>query len=261
MKDHNLLEAARRIRKELIIKDQPLTAFNFLTSLNLSELEPDRQKTLSMIRHIFDHKFYIDYHTNNLPEFPEPQEICIYIDTKYPRFKWMIEKFEQEKIKTVLDLGCADGAFCLTLGNKGYKATGVNLKRESIQTAASRVRELNVKNVNFIVDDLSNINQRADAVVISELIEHVANPIEIVKHAVFLADKWVFLTTPNGAVQNGQGNLPDWDCKGPDDIRGHVRVYNRKLLEELLKDYEIGEIKEEDNLGANLLYAMFRNKK
>lgn len=253
-----LLEAVRTLRKELIIKDEPLKALNLLVALNLPDLEEEKKKTMSMVRHIFDPEFYRKYHEESLPEFPEPEDICLYIDTKWPRYKWVLEKFEKEKIKTVVDLGCSDGAFCLTLASKGYTVTGLNLNKESIRIANERTAKFNLQNrCIFIQGDLHDAKGSADAIVISEVVEHVPNPEKTVAHAANLAKKWVFLTTPNGPFGNGEGNLPQWDCKGPDDIRGHVRVYNKKLIEELLEDYKIGELTEADD---GLLHVMYRRK-
>lgn len=256
MTDPKLLEAVRALRKELIVKDEPLKAFNLLVSLNLPELEEEKKKTMSMIRHMFDYEFYKKYHEESLPEFPEPEEDCIYIDNKWPRYKWMLGKLEEKS--TIVDLGCGDGSFCLTLANKGYEVVGVNLHKESIRLVGERATKFNLHTrCKFIQADVFDYKDPADFVIISEIVEHVPDPKKLVDHAASMANKWVFLTTPNGPFMNGEGNLPQWDFKGPDDVRGHVRVYNKKLMEELLKDYEIGELTEAED---GLLHVMYRRK-
>lgn len=258
MTDSKVLEAAKRLRKELIILDQPLMAYNLLVSLNLPELKPEMDRTFSMIRHMFNYDFYKKYHAESLPEFPESEDICLYIYDKWPRYKWMLEKFQQEDIKSVIDLGCSDGAFCLTLANKGYDPIiGVNLNAESLRIAQERVQKFNLKNIHFLQGDLFECQDKADAIIISEVVEHVPDPKKLIDHAASLAIKWIFLTTPNGPFMNGVGNLPQWDLKGADDVRGHVRVYTKKSMEKLLKDYEIGELTEADD---GLLHVMYRRK-
>lgn len=261
MSDPKLLEAVRALRKELIVKDEPLKAYNLLVSLNLPELKPEMERTFSMVRHMFDYDFYKKYHEESLPEFPEPEEVCLYINTKWPRYEWMLKEIEKlPNIKTVLDLGCADGAFCLTLANKGYTTHGINLNKESVRIAKERATKFNLdKRCAFQQGDVFDVGiMTYDVVIISEIIEHVPDPKKLVDLAARMAIHWVFLTTPNGPFMNGQGNLPQWDCKGPDDIRGHVRVYTKKTIEELLKDYEIGQLIEAED---GLLQVMYRKKK
>jgi 2-polyprenyl-3-methyl-5-hydroxy-6-metoxy-1,4-benzoquinol methylase len=99
----------------------------------------------------------------------------------------------------VLDIGCGNGNISLALGSLGYNVTGVDIDQTSIDTASSRNQFPNVK---FEVIDANSfaIGDAFDAVVCSEVLEHLHKPYELSESIYrILKPGGVFVATvPNG---------------------------------------------------------------
>jgi len=69
----------------------------------------------------------------------------------------LIEKIiPLKEYPNVLDLGCGRGRHSLTLAERGYKVTGIDLSEEAIRVASEKAVQRNLKNVKFIVRDMRN---------------------------------------------------------------------------------------------------------
>lgn len=251
-------DQVRELRKQLIINDEPLKAYLLLKKVNLPELHPEVERTYSMIRHIFDYDFYKKYYSESLPEIPSPEEHVLLADQIYPRWNWVLNKLSEEGAKTMLDVGCSDGVLTLTASSRGVQSHGINLYKPSIELAKQRAERLALKNATFEAVDLLDMTEKKyDAVVAMEIIEHVPSPAKFLDRLNTLRSEngWVYLTTPNGCFDKGDGNRPDWDCKGPQDVRGHVRVYTKESMEKQLEGWEIKELSVNPD---NLLYVQAR---
>lgn len=257
----NLTDAARIVRKELLIRDQPEKAYYLLEKLNLPELKEEFEKTKGMIAHLFDYERYKKYYGEELFEPPNPEQYVLSAELRFMRFGWILKKVEEEKAKTVLDAGCADGILVTTLANRGYEATGVNLYKPSIEVANQRKEKYGLGKAYFICDDILNVQGKWDAVVAQEIIEHIPDPVKLVKHLADLTtdNGWVYLTTPDGPALGGLGNKPNWEWDGK-GLRGHLRVYNEKTLRELLKDYEIKAFFKDKDFEVDYLFVQFRKR-
>jgi SAM-dependent methyltransferase len=56
----------------------------------------------------------------------------------------------------ILDLGCGRGRHSITLAERGYEVTGVDLSEEAIKKAQSKAKEKNLDNVLFKIGDMRN---------------------------------------------------------------------------------------------------------
>ncbi|WP_099203472.1 class I SAM-dependent DNA methyltransferase [Miniphocaeibacter massiliensis] len=65
---------------------------------------------------------------------------------------WISEVLPKEKYKEILDLGCGPGIYCELLKERGYKVTGVDLSRNSINYAIKSAKEKRL-DINYIVAD------------------------------------------------------------------------------------------------------------
>jgi 2-polyprenyl-3-methyl-5-hydroxy-6-metoxy-1,4-benzoquinol methylase len=99
----------------------------------------------------------------------------------------------------ILDIGCGNGNISLALGSLGYNVTGVDIDQTSIENA----RKLNTfKNVKFDLLDANafNVKEEFDAIVCSEVLEHLDKPEDLVKSIFCILKKEGVLiaTVPNG---------------------------------------------------------------
>jgi 2-polyprenyl-3-methyl-5-hydroxy-6-metoxy-1,4-benzoquinol methylase len=178
--------------------------------------------------------------------------MCIRANEMYPRIRWLVERIEEQRPKSILDLGCADGYTCLTLANRGFKTKGVNLYAPSIIVAKERANKLKL-NAEFEVKDLFDLKEKADAVIMFEVFEHLPDPIKAVKHCMSLVneDGSFYLSTPcqdslGIELHKAENKGTDWTDTSPS---GHLRIYTEQELRELFKDYIIVrlEIDEQKN--------------
>lgn len=99
----------------------------------------------------------------------------------------------------VLDIGCGNGNIARALGSVGFNVLGVDVDQDSINKA----RELNTfDNVKFDLLDANSFEMDAifDAIVCSEVLEHLTNPDELVTsiHRILKPGGVFVATVPNG---------------------------------------------------------------
>jgi len=103
---------------------------------------------------------------------------------------------------TVLDVGCGNGIISLQLGKQGYRVHGIDMSDKSVENAK---RKNPFSNVTFSVMDAETLRasgQRYNAIVCSEVLEHLHHPSGLVKQLYeILDDNGILLVT----VPNGKG--------------------------------------------------------
>ena len=121
-------------------------------------------------------------------------------DLKRLRFVTEVLKLNSEPKGRVLDVGCGNGNISLYLGEIGYQVLGIDISAAAIDKA----RESNsYENVTFQVQDaetLSAQGQTFDAVICSEVLEHLEQPQHLVDQISNLlkTDGVLIVTVPNG---------------------------------------------------------------
>jgi SAM-dependent methyltransferase len=103
----------------------------------------------------------------------------------------------------VLDVGCGNGSYvAIPLAARGYQVTGVDTHEASIQ----RGRELSSA-VRFICGTVADVSGEFDAVIVSEVLEHVPDPAGLLQQcAQRTKPEGVLLVT----LPNGYGEF-EWD--------------------------------------------------
>lgn len=84
------------------------------------------------------------------------------------------DHFEKDTLKdlNILDVGCGGGLICESLARLGVRVTGVDLSEEAIQVAKDHAKEGDL-DIAYKVSSLSDIQEKFDVVIASEVIEHV----------------------------------------------------------------------------------------
>lgn len=101
---------------------------------------------------------------------------------------------EKQAGRSILDIGCYDGAFLHYLGNS-WQAHGIELNEQAIQRAKERGIDILAPDLY----DLASIEQQFDAVVAFDVIEHVQNPADLLERmsAVTRSGGTIILATGN----------------------------------------------------------------
>lgn len=238
----NLQDAVRVLRKELIIKDEPLKA------LRLCELFKDKvdlttelANSKGMLRHYFDSTQWEKSY--NIPisdcEMIEPIQFARDASPRYLRYKWVIDNLRKDKAKSYLDLGCYVGSLVTTASLMGIEAYGVDNTKEAIKVAEHRNEQVEAKAKFFVGNAQTFSEQKAEHVSALEIIEHILDPKAFIENMLTLG-KICYISTPDGPYMNGQGNIDmGWEWHGETDYRGHLRVFTQTTMKELLKDCKI----------------------
>lgn len=141
-----------------------------------------------------------------------------------PRFGWAFEKVKESKAKNLLDLGCLDGSFALTVARHlGISVSGVDLSVDGIKLAQQRAEGLGI-NAHFfqgsIEEELSKLKANSfDIITLFEVIEHLEDVQKVLK----LIDR---VLKPGGTVLLSTPDFED-PTYGLDDEQNtcHVRLY------------------------------------
>lgn len=155
----------------------------------------------------------------------------------------IMEVLKQLKVRRVLDLGSGNGALCGQLAANGYDVVGVEYDLGGVMVA--KKSNPTIPFYNFGVQDdpagLMKNESRFDAVVSTEVIEHLFSPHLLPLFAAGTLDKggYLILTTPyHGYLKNLVLALLDgWDTHlTPLWHGGHIKFWSRKTLTRLLSE-------------------------
>jgi 2-polyprenyl-3-methyl-5-hydroxy-6-metoxy-1,4-benzoquinol methylase len=100
---------------------------------------------------------------------------------------------------SILDIGCGTGELLtLPLARQGWRITGLDIHSQSVERAAVLAQDL--PTARFLCDDLESVAERFDAIILSEVIEHVTDPRGLLEEirAKLADDGVLILTLPNG---------------------------------------------------------------
>lgn len=226
--------------EELMEDNQALKAWDKVKDTD----SPIKERVWLRVKHAFDPQAYKKYYSEDLEEHPVSEDIAKDCSMLAPRFRWVINRIEQNKVKTAIDLGCADGYLALTLAGKGLKTTGVNLYGPSVNIARERADKFKV-DATFIQKDIFDIKGKYDAVILFEVLEHLPNPRKAIDHCMSLVAPGgrLYLSTPRidhlGIELHKQEEHKSWDDGLPS---GHLRIFTEGELINLFKGYTIEQM-------------------
>ncbi len=130
--------------------------------------------------------------------------------------------------RTILDLGCATGNYCVHLSKLGYTMVGADINPEYVRIARERGVDARVIGDRVPCEDAS-----CDTVLLSEVLEHVEHPEPLLAEARRIARMNVLITTPHSgdiALLQRQGLLYEHFA----DL-DHRNFFTQESLEHLLR--------------------------
>ena len=125
-----------------------------------------------------------------------------YTDIK--RLKFIIDALDENIApnSNVLDVGCGNGLISMSLGKAGHNVFGIDISEKAIEKANEKN---NLPNVKFEVagaEQLSAAETKYDAVICSEVLEHLNEPSSLLKYIYkSMKDEGILIVT----VPNGKG--------------------------------------------------------
>lgn len=225
--------------EELMEHNQSLKAWDLVKDTD----SPLKEKMWPRVKHAFNKEDYIKYYSEMLDEKPFDEEPALNIARYIPRYNWMVNKLIKKLPKTLCDLGCADGALCLSMAKLGVKTTGVNLYKPSVEFANNRAKK-NRLPAEFVHSDLFDHKGKYDVVAMQEVLEHLPSPQKGVDHAMSLLKKGghAFFSTPRVDHMGVELHIKEPGHKKwyeEDSPTGHLRLMTEEEFKDLFKNYKI----------------------
>lgn len=100
----------------------------------------------------------------------------------------------------ILDVGCGNGIISLHLGKLGFDVTGIDVSEKTIGNARKNNQYPNVKFYVKSAEDLVASGEKFDAIICSEVLEHLRNPgalLSVLSQSL-TDDGILIVTVPNG---------------------------------------------------------------
>lgn len=223
---------------ELMDNNQALKAWDLVKDTDSSL----KEKVYEKVRHAFEPEAYKKFYSEDLIETPVPEDYITQAENVFPRWDWFFRTMANKNVKTLIDLGCADGVLTLTAAKNGIEATGVNLYKPSVDLANERAKKLGF-NAKFVCDDIFNQKGKYDAVVLMEVLEHLPDPQKAIDFAMSLvADGGsLYLSTPRTdhlgiELHKNEVDRKPWSEGGPS---GHLRLFTEDEVKKLFENYEL----------------------
>ena len=100
----------------------------------------------------------------------------------------------------ILDVGCGNGVISRHLGRLGFQVLGIDVSEKTIEKARSATSLPNVVFQKKSAEELVASGERYDAVICSEVLEHLTDPGALLKvlYATLKEDGKLIVTVPNG---------------------------------------------------------------
>lgn len=100
----------------------------------------------------------------------------------------------------ILDVGCGNGVISRHLGKFGFNVTGIDVSEKTIEKANALNTLSNVKFITKSAEELMANGQEYDAVICSEVLEHLDHPESLLKvlNGILSSHGKLIITVPNG---------------------------------------------------------------
>lgn len=196
---------------------------------------------------------------NNFQDYYEKKSITYNIKDK--RLKKILELALPVKNKIILDIGCSTGYLGSILEKKGAKVIGIDISQKAIKKAKKVLTDAKVLDLNS--QKLPFTSSSIDAVIASEIIEHLFQPLLFLKEAkrVLKTNGIFIVTTPNFLYWGNRINFMKgtfgYTREGVFD-EGHIHFYTHETLVQDLSKSGF-EVVEENHVYPGSMLLKFKN--
>ncbi len=181
--------------------------------------------------------------------FQNPQEILSKTIARYDKkyFKYELENQDNffglikktlddfniinmlPKNADILEIGSATGLFLKCMDSFGFKSTGIDLCKDSVEYGKKRY---GVNLINGRLEDIELKNNSFDFIHFSHLLEHLNDPVTFLRkiNDLLKKDGIALLTTPNSKGLFARFYKESWRCIVDD----HLFIFNKSNLKRLL---------------------------
>ena len=171
--------------------------------------------------------------------------------SKNPIIRWMLSSFTNTLDELVSiaapasihEIGCGEGHWVLRWNEQGYSARGcdygdivIDLAKRNAEIRNQPIDRFETRSV-YALDPLRD---RADLIVCCEVLEHLTNPVDAIRHICRIADRYCILSVPNEPIWrllnvargkylsdlgNTPGHLQHWSkAKFIDMVSRHMEI-------------------------------------
>ncbi len=173
---------------------------------------------------------------------PEPAHTAAYLQRP------LLEELGPLSGKTLLDIGCGNGALSASLAGRGAQVVGIDLSPSGITIAREKYPELEWSVMSAYDDLKSRLSREFDLVVCLEIIEHLFDPRLFLRRAfdVLRPGGSLVLSTPyHGYLKNValalSGRLDAHFTVLGDG--GHIKFFSRRTLQTLLEETGFADLR------------------
>jgi 2-polyprenyl-3-methyl-5-hydroxy-6-metoxy-1,4-benzoquinol methylase len=143
--------------------------------------------------------------------------------------------------RKVLDLGCGNGALCRTLSKYGFEVIGCDADPKGVEIARSSSKDITFKNIGVYDDPSILMDENFDAVVSTEVIEHLFLPRYLPRFAkkILKENGYLIISTPyySYLINLIIAILNRWDAHHqPLGDGAHIKFWSRSTLTKLLNE-------------------------
>jgi 2-polyprenyl-3-methyl-5-hydroxy-6-metoxy-1,4-benzoquinol methylase len=155
--------------------------------------------------------------------------------TDLKRLSFISETIKSRDMKggKILDVGCGNGNISHYLGSLGYNVLGIDISEKAIENARKGNQFSNVEFRVLSAEQLREEGEGVDAIVCSEVLEHLTEPQELLQvlNRLLVAGGILIVTVPNGkGPRETLMTRPMQWMKGKDNLLWRITRTVKRLL-------------------------------
>lgn len=165
--------------------------------------------------------------TERIPIDPKTRKEKVQHYLHMMRYEKAIKELKKFNVKKVLDVGCGHGHGTNIL-SKHFDVIGIDKNRKAISEAKSLYPH--IRFVCLAAEKILNIEERFDAIICMESIEHFSNPKKFLLNSkrILKKDSYLFFSTPNREIF---GNTNPFHNEFTfNEVRDLIEACNYKIL-------------------------------